>query len=95
MYEDLIANLNPKPQFNLKSYKNEDFYSEGEIEDLIIKIIAENKPEDYGEAVFQNFNWSTYYHLSPVRKNIVNSKLAVEWGRLQVCSAMNAEMSQQ
>ena len=32
MYEDLIANLNPKPQFNLKSYKNEDFYSEGEIE---------------------------------------------------------------
>ena len=35
MYEDLIANLNPKPQFNLKSYKNEDFYSEGEIEDLI------------------------------------------------------------
>ena len=72
MYEDLIANLNPKPQFNLKSYKNEDFYSEGEIEDLIIKIIAENKPEDYGEAVFQNFNWSTYYHLSPVRKNIVN-----------------------
>lgn len=68
MYEDLIANLNPKPQFNLKSYKNEDFYSEGEIEDLIIKIIAENKPEDYGEAVFQNFNWSTYYHLSPVRK---------------------------
>ena len=72
MYEDLIANLNPKPQFNLKSYKNEDFYSEGEIEDLIIKIIAENKPEDYGEAVFQNFNWATYYHLSPVRKNIVN-----------------------
>lgn len=72
MYDDIIAKLDPKPKFNLNWYKNEDLYSEGEIEDFIIKIIAENEPENYGEAVCKYFSWSTYYHLSPLRKNILN-----------------------
>lgn len=72
MYQELIEKLNPKPKFNLKWYKDEDLYSEGEIEDAIIKMIAENEPEDYVGAIYDNFNWSTYYHLTHIRKNILN-----------------------
>ena len=72
MYEELIAKMNPCPKFNLQWYKNEDLYSDGEVEDFIIKIIAENRPEDYSNAVYEQFNWPIYYHLSPLRKNILN-----------------------
>ena len=74
MYEELIAKMNPRPKFNLQWYKNEDLYSDGEVEDFIIKIIAENRPEDYSNAVYEQFNWPIYYHLSPLRKNILNEK---------------------
>lgn len=72
MYDELIAKLNPKPQFNLDWYRNEDAYSEGEIEDVIIRLIAENQPEDYVQAIADNYCWSTYYHLTHIRKNILN-----------------------
>lgn len=72
MYEELIEKMNPRPKFNLQWYKNEDLYSDGEVEDFIIKIIAENRPEDYSNAVYEQFNWPIYYHLSPLRKNILN-----------------------
>ena len=39
MYEELIVKMNPCPKFNLQWYKNEDLYSDGEVEDFIIKII--------------------------------------------------------
>lgn len=72
MYTEIIERLNPKPEFNLKWYKDEDLYSEGDVEDLIIKLIAENTPEDYTKAIYNNYNWSTYYHLTHLRKNILN-----------------------
>ena len=72
MLADYIEKLNPKPIFNLKWYKNEDLYSEGDIEDKIIEMIADNNPEDYVEAIYKMFNWSTYYHLSHIRRNILN-----------------------
>ncbi len=54
MYEELIAKMNPCPKLNLQWYKNEDLYSDGEVEDFIIKIIAENRPEDYSNASMSN-----------------------------------------
>ena len=72
MYEILIAQLNPKPKFNLDWYHDQDMYSEGEIEDTIIRLIAENEPEDYVQAIAGNYSWSTYYHLSHIRQNILN-----------------------
>lgn len=72
MYQELIEKINPKPRFNLAWYKNEDLYSEGEIEDIIIGMIAENKPEDYTQAIFDKYSWSTFYHLTRIRKNILN-----------------------
>lgn len=72
MYTEIIERLNPKPKFNLKWYKDEDLYSEGDVEDLIIKLIAENEPEQYTKAIYDNYGWSTYYHLTHLRKNILN-----------------------
>lgn len=72
MYTELIKRLNPKPKFNLDWYKDKDSYSEGEVEDLIINLIAENEPEQYSKAIYDNFGWSTYYHLTHLRKNVLN-----------------------
>lgn len=72
MYRELIEKMQPKPKLNLKWYKGEDFYSEGAIEDLMIKLIAENEPESYVQAIFENYSWSTYYHLTHLRQNILN-----------------------
>lgn len=72
MYEELIESFNPKPKLNLNWYKNEDLYSEGDVEDDIIRLISEYPPEDYSDAIYNNFNWSTYYHLTHLRKNILN-----------------------
>lgn len=72
MYKETIERLNPKPKFNLTWYKNDDLYSEGDVEDLIINLIAENTPENYTQAIYDNYGWSTYYHLTHLRKNILN-----------------------
>ena len=105
MYEELIAKMNPCPKLNLQWYKNEDLYSDGEVEDFIIKIIAENRPEDYSNAVYEQFNWPIYYHLSPLRKNILNwykfkpdssvLEIGCGMGALQVYCAMNVRMLRQ
>ena len=71
-YEELIERLNPKPKFNLKYYKDADQYSEGDVEDLMIELIAANAPEDYVKAIAEHFHWSTYYHLTHTRTNILN-----------------------
>lgn len=72
MYEEMIQRLNPKPRFDLRWYKNEDAYSDGDTEDLNINIIAENEPEDYVDEIANNFCWPVYYHLTHTRKNILN-----------------------
>lgn len=72
MYSELIEQIKPKPFLNLKWYKDEDLYSDGPVEDFIIKLIAENPPEKYSEVILENMSWPTYYYLTHVRKNILN-----------------------
>ena len=72
MYESVINKLNPKPKFNLAWYTDDDKYSDGDVENLIIKKIVENKPEDYVEAIYKDYTWPVFYHLTRVRKNILN-----------------------
>lgn len=72
MYENLINTIKPLPKFNLEFYKEEDLYSEGEIEDVIIQMIAENPPEEYTKAIADQYCWSTYYHLTHIRRNLLN-----------------------
>ena len=72
IYEKLIKELNPKPKFNLTWSETDDVYSDGDVEDLIISIIAENEPEHYTDVIAEKFSWATYYHLTNTRANIVN-----------------------
>lgn len=67
-----LSNYNIKPEFNTKWYTNNDRYSEGDIEDAIIKLILDSDIEDYEQIIYDNFGWSSYYHLTHVRKNILN-----------------------
>lgn len=84
--DEYIERLNPKPSFNLKWYKGEDLYSDGQIEDVVIDIIANNAPERYEDAIEKAMCWPVYYHLTNIRQNILNwypfdkSKNALEIG---------------
>lgn len=72
MYQDIIDKINPAPKFNLKWYKDEDKYSDGDIEDFIIRLIAGNQGEEYTQVIADNFSWPVYYYLTHMRKNILN-----------------------
>lgn len=60
MYEDIL---------NLKYYKGEDLYSDGEIEDELLRIVQEN--EDFSEILEKDNRWPILYHLSPIRENLL------------------------
>lgn len=61
-----------KPKLNLQWYSNEDRYSDGDVEDDIIQYIKENEPEDYDRVIMENYSWPVYYHLTHIRRNILN-----------------------
>lgn len=62
----------PKPQLELKWYKGNDAYSEGAIEDEIIRMIVNYPKEYYSKAIKEHLSWSSLYHLTHVRQNILN-----------------------
>ncbi len=64
--------FDPKPQFNTKFYKGEDLYSDGDIEDEVIKIIAKNETTDYERYINENYSWPVFYHLTRIRQNLLN-----------------------
>ena len=72
MYEKYITQFNPKPRLNLDFYKGDDRYSEGVVEEKIIDLIASAKDDDYTDIISENYNWSSYYHLTHIRKNLLN-----------------------
>lgn len=72
MYEQYLKKYEPKPMWNLEFYKNDDQYSDGDVENRILELIAENKPENYVNAISQKFDWAVYYHLTSTRRNILN-----------------------
>lgn len=68
----LKKNYELKPSFNTEYYKGKDMYSDGDIENVVLEIVSDNDPEDYDQAVLDKFSWETYYHLTGIRKNILN-----------------------
>lgn len=70
MYE--YKGREPKPVFNTSFYKGEDLYSDGDIENEVIKIIAANPDTDYEEAISNNYSWPVFYHLTRIRQNLLN-----------------------
>ncbi len=55
---------------NLKYYKGEDLYSDGDVEDDILKIAVEKINID--DIPKEDINWPIYYHLSPKRRNLLD-----------------------
>ena len=54
---------------NLTYYCGRDFYSDGDIENVILEIVESG--EDYDHAIANNFQWPVVYHLSKQREMIV------------------------
>lgn len=59
-------------KINFDYYKGNDLYSDGDIEDELIKYI-DMYPEDEYENVFKkDMRWPVFYHLTQIRQNILN-----------------------
>lgn len=58
---------------NYDFYSGDDFYSEGDIEDRLLEIVINNKPNEYNKIIADKKNWAIMYHLSHIRKNILGT----------------------
>ncbi|WP_426451089.1 class I SAM-dependent methyltransferase [Paenibacillus sp. S-38] len=54
---------------NLKYYTGQDGYSDGDIENEILEIVKNT--EDYTHLVENDERWPILYHLSPIRRNLL------------------------
>ena len=54
---------------NYEFYKGQDDYSDGDIEDELLKMVSEEK--DVLKILKKDYRWPVLYHFSPVRQNIV------------------------
>lgn len=57
-------------ELNLQYYTQKDYYSDGDVEDLILKMAENQIPLDELEP--ENCNYAILYHLSRQRENILN-----------------------
>ena len=57
-------------KLNLEYYTGTDFYSDGDIEDELLKIVKFHT--NYEEILANDSRWPILYHLSPIRQNIIN-----------------------
>lgn len=56
-------------RLNLDYYKGKDFYSDGDIENDILDIVKNNT--DFTEILQHDNRWAVMYHLTPMRKNLL------------------------
>lgn len=54
---------------NLKFYKGEDLYSDGDIEETLLALCESGRPMQ--EILMENDDWPILYHLSDVRENVL------------------------
>lgn len=57
-------------KINYDFYKGQDLYSDGDIENEIIEYAKEYKNTD--DIFEKDIRWPVFYHLTPIRKNILN-----------------------
>ena len=60
-----------KVQIDTTHYPGEDLYSDGIIEDRILKLVQDNPVENFNQVITAEKDWAVLYHLSKVRENIV------------------------
>jgi len=59
----------PQPKINLDYYTGEDSYSDGSIEDEILDIVK--REDDFSDLLAADRRWPLLYHLSPLRRNLL------------------------
>ncbi|MBU4212458.1 MAG: class I SAM-dependent methyltransferase [Kiritimatiellae bacterium] len=57
------------PTLNLQYYKGPDAYSDGAIEDELLKLVE--KPREFMAVLARDDRWPLLYHLSPERRNLL------------------------
>jgi SAM-dependent methyltransferase len=57
-------------KLNLDFYTGNDYYSDGDIEDELLKIVQTHT--DFSKVLANDERWPILYHLSPIRQNIIN-----------------------
>lgn len=60
-----------KVKLDYVDYSGTDYYSDGEVEDELLKIVSELPPGEYEQVIGESRNWPILYHLSPLRQNIL------------------------
>ena len=58
-----------KVKLNYHFYKGTDEYSDGDIEDVMLRIVQQE--ESYEQTLIIEDNWALLYHLSPIRENLL------------------------
>ena len=57
---------------NCDYYGGSDLYSDGPIEDFLLKTVQETTEDDYDRVINESGEWPVFYHLSHLRENILN-----------------------
>lgn len=60
-----------KVVLKLDCYQGTDLYSDGPVEDELLEIVKTIPEADYPRVIAEKASWPVLYHLSPVRKNLV------------------------
>lgn len=56
-------------RLNYRFYRGSDQYSDGDIEDTLLRIVRQN--DSYEDVLMQEKDWALLYHLSPIRENLL------------------------
>lgn len=56
---------------NYNFYTGRDTYSDGDVEKDIIKYLEDYGEENYTEIFKKDIRWPVFYHITPIRKNIL------------------------
>lgn len=60
-----------KVKMNLDYYGGEDLYSDGDVEEQLLKIVKNHREEEFPEIIMRERSWPILYHLSRQRQNIL------------------------
>lgn len=56
-------------RLNCQFYRGTDLYSDGDIEDKLLKIVLQD--DSFEETLAREDDWALLYHLSPIRENLL------------------------
>lgn len=60
-----------KVVLNLDYYQGADLYSDGPVEEELLEIVKTTQEAEYPRVIAEKSSWPILYHLSPIRKNLV------------------------